>query len=142
VDIDGRMYSPADGYSAAVDPSSVPENSITAYRWAEMDHSRRTEVALAGGEAIHPGFTDHVYSDAGLSVSWNNQPYQMGIGPLDDFKARPQSYARLIEPLDRHQRLYLAGDGLSYWGGWQEGAVRSAWWTLQKIFNHTEAQAQ
>ncbi len=139
-DSDGRMYSPADGFLAPVDPGSVPESSILGLRWAEMDHAQRTKVALAGGETLHPGFTDHVYSDAGLSVSWNNQPYQFGIGPA--FTARPESYAPLIEPLDRQGRLYLAGDGLSYWGGWQEGAVRSAWWTLQKIFNHTEAQAQ
>jgi monoamine oxidase len=35
----------------------------------------------------------------------------------------------------------LAGNSVSYWAGWQEGAVRSAWWTLGQIREHAAAQA-
>jgi monoamine oxidase len=141
-DLNGKIYTPEQNYQVPIDPDDLPHRLTHTVRWARMDHDQRTKAALAAGEALHPGFTGHVFSDAGLSICWDNQPYQFGINAGDNFAARPQTYARLIEPLDRHDRLYLAGDSLSFWNGWQEGAVRSAWWTLQKIFNHTEAQAQ
>lgn len=141
-DLNGMMYSSAQDYRVPIDPDDLPAGLTHTVRWARMDQDQRTKAALAGGEALHPGFTDHVYSDAGLSVGWDNQPYQFGINSDDNFAMRPESYSRLIEPLDRYGRLYLAGDGLSFWNGWQEGAVRSAWWTLQKIYNHTASQAQ
>jgi monoamine oxidase len=54
---------------------------------------------------------------------------------------RPEAYKRLIELIDLEGRVYLAGNSVSYWAGWQEGAVRSAWWTLGQIREHAAAQA-
>lgn len=36
--------------------------------------------------------------------------------------------------------LYMAGDRISCLSGWQEGAVRSAWWTLGLIRDRVIAQ--
>ena len=43
---------------------------------------------------------------------------------------RKEAYPVLCEP---DGRLYLAGEHLSYLGGWQAGAIESAWQQIAKI---------
>jgi monoamine oxidase len=43
---------------------------------------------------------------------------------------RKEGYALMQAPAGRH---YMVGDQISYHGGWQEGAVRSAWHALEDI---------
>ena len=123
-----------------IDPGAVPPSERNASRWSEMDHTARTKQALAGGQLLHPDFAQNVFENAGLSISWNNQPYQRGLAAFHMPLSRPKAYERLIRPIDRVGRVYLAGDSISYQSGWQEGAVRSAWWTLGQIKDHLAAQ--
>ena len=139
-DMDGQVYDADSDYRTALDPDTVPASDRPAFLWGELDHAGRTKLALQGGELLHPGFTENVYAEEGLSVSWNNQPYQYGLQVFDMVTTRPEAYARLIQPIDKSGRVYMAGDGLSYWSGWQEGAVRSAWWTLGLLRDHVESQ--
>lgn len=141
VDAYGAYYQANSHYSLPVDPALVPAHERNAGRWAQMTLQARTEQALIGGEALHPGFTEHVYADRGLSISWDNQPFQLGIGTQNMPKTRPAAYDRLIRPIDRRERVYLAGDYLSYWSGWQEGSVRSVWWTLGLLRDRINADA-
>lgn len=139
-DVDGGGFSMETGAPVSETPP-LPDSETKARRWAQMNQAARTASALAGAEGLHPGFTDMVYNDRGLSVSWDNQPFQRGLGAFDMPYNRPDAYARLIRPLDRGRRIYLAGDGTSYVSGWQEGAVRSAWWALGQIGKHLVAEA-
>jgi len=139
VDASGMIYTADTNWSRPFDPSEIPLSQQNATVWAGLSQAERTEQALIGGEALHPGFTDHVYADEGLSISWENQPFQMGIGAYDMPKSRPDAYHRLIRAIDPNERIYLAGDYLSYWTGWQEGSVRSVWWTLGLMARHLSA---
>ena len=140
VDADGAIYQAATDYRVPIDPADIPSSQRAAYLWSQMDQTARTKLALEGGELLHPGFTHNVYDEDGISISWDNQPFQLGLTVWDMALTRPEAYAGLIRPIDRAERVYLAGDYLSYWPGWQEGAVRSAWWTLGLIRDHVEAQ--
>jgi len=139
VDRNGTVYPAEMDYKVAVDLSDLPASKRYAARWGEMDQAARTAQALSGGEKLHPGFSQNVYRDSGLSVAWQNQPYQIGVSALHMPTTRPDAYARLIRPIDRVGRVYLAGDSISYDPSWQEGAIRSAWWTLGLIKDHAAA---
>lgn len=138
-DVAGRHYPADQDYRIAVDPEDLPRNHRYASLWGELDHAERTRQALLNGEKLHPGFTENVYADAGLSIAWQNQPFQIAMNVANIPKTRPQAYARLIQPIDRTGHVYVAGDSCSYWEGWMEGAVRSAWWTLGQIRDHVVA---
>ncbi|MGJ3262088.1 MAG: flavin monoamine oxidase family protein [Salinarimonas sp.] len=133
VDAEGFVYVAATGYAVPIPPQDIPVAQRNASVWAALDQSGRTREALIGGEALHPGFTAQVYAEDGLSIAWQNQPFQMGIGTYDMPGSRPDAYQRLIRAVDPARRVYLAGDYVSYWSGWQEGSVRSVWWTLALI---------
>lgn len=51
---------------------------------------------------------------------------------IETFEERPESYHRLVS-LNPEGRIYLAGDYLSYWPGWQEGALGAANWVYKMI---------
>ncbi len=91
-----------------------------------MTREKRIEVALVGGEKLHPGFTDKVYSEKGLTIAWAKMPYQVGGWAKDTSETQPDLYRKLngISPLGN--KVYLAGDYFSYWPGWMVGALDSA----------------
>jgi monoamine oxidase len=51
-------------------------------------------------------------------------------------EARASAYPKLVEP---DGRIYLAGEHLSYIGGWQAGGIESAWAQIAKL--HKRAMA-
>ena len=132
-DREGRFYQGDGAERREVPAAALDPNLIEASRWAALDANARTQAALRGGSLIHPTFADEVYADRGISVSWNNQPFQHGLSCERLWETAPAVYARLVEPVDRLGRLYLAGDTTSYWQGWQEGVVRSTWWTIERL---------
>jgi monoamine oxidase len=89
---------------------------------ASLGLRQRLELAVKGGERLHPGFANHVDFDRGLSIAWQDVPYQLG-GWADDWTCDDAVYRRLLKP---ERRFWVAGDQVSYLSGWQEGAVRSA----------------
>lgn len=127
IDIDGKPVSP-------VDPTLQH-----ATLWGEMSQQQRREAALHGGELLHPGFRDKIYSDNGISIAWQKMPYQNGISAIFDFTEQLPIYNELLKPVDSSGRVLLAGDWLSFWSGWQEGAVRSAWYAVKQLVGHATA---
>jgi monoamine oxidase len=98
-----------------------------AIKFGDMSLAERTATALKGAIKLHPDFKDPkiVPPDLGLSIAWQNIPYQRG-GWADwkaDSKADSAAYARLLAP-DR--RFHVVGDQVSTLPGWQEGAMMSA----------------
>jgi monoamine oxidase len=67
--------------------------------------------------------------DLGLSIAWHHVPYQLG-GWADWDKIPVVHYETLLEP---DGQVIVAGDQVSYLPGWQEGAMLSARYVLQRI---------
>ena len=98
-------------------------------QFAQYSPAERIELALAGGELIHPGrYRKHVTQ--GVSVSWRKLKYASGATTHWTEEARQQHYPTLLEADGPY---YFAGEYLSYVNGWQEGAVRSAHHAVEKL---------
>lgn len=93
-----------------------------AIRFGEYSLEKRLDEAMKGGMKLHPDFDKHVPKELGLSIAWQNVPYQLG-GWADDWSCDTKIPPVLLKA---EGRFWAAGDQLSYWSGWQEGAVRSA----------------
>ncbi|HYM60083.1 MAG TPA: FAD-dependent oxidoreductase [Thermoanaerobaculia bacterium] len=96
---------------------------------ASLELPDRLKLALKGGQRLHPDFADHVDFNLGLSIAWQDVPYQLG-GWADDWTCDQPVYERLLKP---ERRFWVAGDQVSYLSGWQEGAVRSACHVIRGI---------
>ena len=83
--------------------------------------ARRFAAAREGALALHPQFATEVSRP--VSVAWRNIPYSRGA--FANWTADQR--ARLLPVLEREdERIFLAGEHLSEWTAWQEGAVQSA----------------
>ena len=102
-----------------------------AKNFGKMGLKERLRAAMKGGQKLHPDFAEHVPIELGLSIAWQNVPYQLG-GWADDWTCEntDANYERL---LDAEGKFYVAGDQVSYLSGWQEGAVRSAHHVIREI---------
>lgn len=105
--------------------------------WADPDRQNATVFgrlsladrlarARAGGAKLHDEFNDNsiVPIELGLSIAWQNIPYQLGAWPgWGDDTNDDRDYQRLLLP---DGRFYVVGDQASTLPGWQEGAMMSA----------------
>jgi monoamine oxidase len=88
----------------------------------------RAAFAVAAGQKIFPEYAENF--DNAFSFSWHLAEYNLGGWAEWGENGRKDSYPVLCEP---DGRLYLAGEHLSYLGGWQAGAIESAWQQIGKI---------
>lgn len=95
--------------------------SREAAAFGRLDPVARTRVARTSGTLMHPQMETEV--GRAISVAWQNIPFSIGAYSQWDRVGRLQIYPLLNEPDDR---IYLAGEHLSHWTSWQEGAVLSA----------------
>jgi monoamine oxidase len=103
-------------------------------KFAAMSPAARIEAALADGERLHPDYRRHLTK--GVSVAWQNIPFSGSAWAEWSSEARAAHYA----PLLRGDGPFLfAGEHMSYINGWQEGAVRSAHYTLKQIAERMSA---
>lgn len=117
---------------------------VGAYIWddeigeafAEMSLEERLQMGIQQGEQIHPGYGDFV--SKGISISWPQIPYSQGAWMEWSDEALEGAYSTLIDQPD--DRIYLAGEHLSYLTGWQEGAVLSAFQAVEAISKQLMAQ--
>lgn len=93
-----------------------------ALAYGRMPLQQRLIEAMKGATKVHPEFSKHVPIELGLSIAWQNVPWQLG-GWADDWSCEDAIPAVLLE---REGQFWVAGDQVSYLSGWQEGAVRSA----------------
>lgn len=97
-------------------------------RWGRLKPAARLAKAIAEGEKIHPGYGGMV--EKGISVAWNKVPYMFGCAPEWSPEARARHYPTLVAAEGAH---YMVGDQISFHGGWQEGAIRSAHRAVEDI---------
>lgn len=95
---------------------------LNARHFGTMTPQQRLRHAMNGAKKLHPDFDKHVPIDKGLSIAWQNVPYQLG-GWADDWGCDNEIPEALLKA---EGRFWVAGDQVSYLSGWQEGAVRSA----------------
>jgi monoamine oxidase len=90
--------------------------------------AERAAFAVAAGQKIFPEYKDSF--ETAFSFSWHLAEFNLGGWAEWSQDGRKDSYPVLCQP---DGRLYLAGEHLSYLGGWQAGAIESAWQQIAKI---------
>jgi monoamine oxidase len=95
----------------------------------------RIEYALAAGEKIFPGQYRSAFESA-FSVAWHRVKYNLGGWATWSEEARAKAYPVLVEG---EGRTLLAGEHMSYLGGWQAGAIESSWQQIERIHQRLSA---
>ena len=96
----------------------------------------RLRIAKEQGEKLHPGYSNYV--ERGVAIGWNNMEFaRMGWANEGD-----PAFGLNAEILATPQgRFHIAGDQVTYWSGWQEGAVMSALDAVKSIDRHVNPTA-
>jgi len=90
--------------------------------------AERLHIAREQGDKLHPGYASLV--EHGLAIGWNNMEFAR-FGWADEGDENFATPAQLLsQPQGRFQ---MAGDQLTYWSGWQEGAIISAFAAVKAI---------
>jgi monoamine oxidase len=146
-----QMWYPSNNYLGQIvcgaDPSGkrvvghIDKGTLTgAYNYEEnalamglMAPNARLDLARQGGARIHPEFRNPSFpvpQSKGISIAWQNVPFQEGGWANWDFPGGETAYERLLGP-DR--AFYVVGDQVSTLPGWQEGAMMSAEHVVEQI---------
>ena len=103
-------------------------SSELAEAFAAKSPKQRLEDALADGERLHADYRKHL--TRGVTVAWKKIPFSGSAWAHWNRETRAGHYRKLL----RGDGPFLfAGEHMSYITGWQEGAVRSAHYTLKDI---------
>jgi monoamine oxidase len=94
---------------------------MNAMEFTSMTPEERVRKTVEYGSQIHPQYPAEF--ENGIAVAWHRSPFTMGCFSLWTAETRAKHYDNLCE-IDG--RIALAGDHVSYFHGWQEGAVTSA----------------
>ena len=132
-DIIGQIWYPSEDFTARTGVLTGAYNrGPLAAQYAAQTGRQRLETALHGLGLLHPGATDQVFFDRGLSIAWQYMPYQSGGWASDTAVVSPDVYEQ-ITTFAKGSRFYCANDTWSYWPGWQEGSVASAYCAIRAI---------
>lgn len=105
-----------------------------AVKISALSPADRAKVAVAAGQKIFPEYAENF--ETSFSKCWHLDPHNLGGWAEWSDENRKNAYPVLCEP---DGRIYLAGEHLSYLGGWMAGAIQSAWQQIGKL--HTRVQA-
>ncbi|WP_261665364.1 flavin monoamine oxidase family protein [Deinococcus sp. Marseille-Q6407] len=106
----------------------------TGIQYTGMSPDKRLAEVRKQVAQIHPQIDKEFIS--GVSVGWHRVPWVLGCASSYTDEQRQTIYRTLSA---RHGRIILAGEQISYWPGWQEGALLSAMTAVKEI--HSAAQA-
>ncbi len=109
-----------------------------AVAFGEMTPAERVDKAWAQGKQVHPEFEHAVPKEKGLTIAWQNVPYQEGgwANWEDTNDVHHQAFTRLLMPdavEGGHPVFSVVGDQVSSLPGWQEGAMMSAEHVVHQI---------
>jgi monoamine oxidase len=104
--------------------------TAAAQRFLARTPPERAAAAIEDGERLHPGYGNRVKS--GVSVAWSKIPFSLGAWmEWDDVPGgRAETYPVLLAG---DGPFHFAGEHMSYITAWQEGAVQSAHYTVERI---------
>jgi monoamine oxidase len=100
-----------------------------------LSSKERIDFALDAGEKIFPGEYKKSF-ESGFSIAWHRVKYNLGGWATWSEEAREKSYPILVEG---EGRTLLAGEHMSYLGGWQAGAIESSWQQIERIHKRLSA---
>ncbi len=150
-DIISQIWYPSNGYftqKGTLTGAYIQLDNATEF--GKLSLEKRLEVAKSGGAKLHPEILEEriVPTKLGLSIAWQNVPYQEGAWPNwespiswnpghvpgdtsgDSHDEDDKDYRRLLLP---DGRFHIVGDQTSTLPGWQEGAMMSAEWVVELI---------
>lgn len=90
--------------------------------------AERAALAVDYGQKVFPAYRESY--ETSFSVAWHRVKYNLGGWGMWSDEARASAYPVLCEP---DGRIYLAGEHMSYIGGWQAGAFESAWQQVERL---------
>ena len=93
-----------------------------AEKAGKLSPPERLAYAMEQGARIHPQYPAE-FAGGAFSVAWQRIPYNLGGWAVWTEEARARLYPVLNEP---DGPFYLAGEHLTYLGGWMAGAFESA----------------
>jgi monoamine oxidase len=105
-----------------------------AARVSAKSPADRAAFAVAAGQKIFPEYADSF--ETAFSFSWHLNKHNLGGWAEWSEQGRAEVYPLLCKP---DGRIYLAGEHLSYIGGWQAGAIESAWQQIAAIHQRVQA---
>jgi monoamine oxidase len=100
-----------------------------------LSNKERAEYAIAAGEKVFPGQYRSSFESA-FSVAWHRVKYNLGGWATWSEEAREKFYPVLFEG---EGRTLMAGEHMSYLGGWQAGAIESSWQQCERIHQRLSA---
>jgi len=106
---------------------------LGAYILTGMTPEQRIAAALKQGSVFHPEDYERSFSN-GVSMAWSRQEWIMGCCAEWTDQTRAAHYQDLASV---DGRIVLAGEHVSYYGCWQEGALLSALDAVERL--HTRA---
>jgi monoamine oxidase len=128
-DVITQIWYPSHGYlSAKGTLTGAYMYGAAAERFNAQPVAERLRQAKEQGDKLHDGYSSYVKH--GVAVGWNNTEFaRMGWASEGD-----SSFAQHAKVLTTPQgRFHMAGDQLTFWSGWQEGAIISAHEAVKSI---------
>ena len=107
-----------------------------AARISALPPKERAAFAVAAGQKVFPQYQESF--ETAFSFSWHLAEHNLGGWADWTPEARASAYPVLCQP---DGRIYLAGEHLSYIGGWQAGAIESAWQQVERLHARVQQQA-
>jgi len=133
-----QIWYPSDGYLSRKGVlTGAYMRGDPAVTFNKKSVAERLEIARGQGERLHEGYAQAV--EHGLAIGWDNMEFErMGWANEGD-----KRFQRPAEILSAPQgRLQIAGDQVTFWSGWQEGAVLSALDAVKAIDRHVNPAAR
>jgi monoamine oxidase len=100
----------------------------TATSFNKLPVAERLRLAREQGERLHPDFSKSV--EHGLAIGWDNMEFERFAWADESDDGFHAGAKVLAQP---QGRFCMAGDQVTFWSGWQEGAVISAWEAVKAI---------
>jgi monoamine oxidase len=132
-----QIWYPSSGYLSAKGTLTgaymygPPADAFNAQPLAE-----RLRIAKEQGEKLHPGYSNYV--ERGVAIGWNNMEFAR-IGWADEGDPAFGANAEILAT--PQGRFHIAGDQVTYWSGWQEGAIISTLDAVKSIDRHANPTA-
>ncbi|HTL07804.1 MAG TPA: flavin monoamine oxidase family protein [Chitinophagaceae bacterium] len=92
-----------------------------AKKMGALSPKEREAIALQKGRLVHPQYDKEF--ERSFSVSWHTTEYSLGGWALYSQEERQRYYKALLAP---EQRVYFAGEHMTYLNAWMAGAFESA----------------
>ncbi len=107
-----------------------------AERLQNMQEAERIRFAVTHAGAIFRGMSDQL--EGGISYCWNQDPWARGAYA---YLARGQSPSIVAEIAHPEGQIHFAGEHISAWPGWMQGALESGYRAATEINSRADVKA-